>query len=86
MLLLGDINYLVPFPLGLSVFGKAGYADVRGAHARSIAGGAYFPDRWVYFSIALNWDAVPGEDPETVNAFYGAIDKSIALLQQNLSS
>lgn len=27
ILLLGDINYLVPFPLGMSVFGKAGYAD-----------------------------------------------------------
>jgi beta-lactamase class A len=86
ILLLGDINYLVPFPIGLSVFGKAGYADVPGSHARSIAGAVYFPDRWVYFSIALNWDAEQADDPETVNAFYGAIRKSIGSLQKCLSS
>lgn len=85
ILLLGDINYLVPFPLGVSVFGKAGYADIGGAHARSIAGAVYFPDRWVYFSMVLNWDAAEAEDPETVEAFYGAIRKSIVLIQQQLS-
>jgi beta-lactamase class A len=84
ILSLGDITYLVPFPLGASVFGKAGYADVPGAHARSVAGGVYFPDRWVYFSMILNWDAEQGYDTETVNAFFGAIHKSIALLQRRL--
>jgi beta-lactamase class A len=84
ILLLGDISYLVPFPLGLSVFGKAGYADVAGAHARSIAGGVYFPNRWVYFSMVLNWDAEQGDDPETVKAFYGAVHKTIVLLQHSL--
>src|SRR5205085_9197637 len=54
--LLGDSNYLVPFLLGMSVFGKAGYADIKGAHAVSIAGGAYFPNRWVCFSMVLIWD------------------------------
>ncbi len=86
ILSLGDINYLVPFPLGLSVFGKAGYADIPDQHARSIAGGVYFPNRWVYFSFVLNWDAEQADDPETVEAFYGAIHKSIVLLQQGLSS
>jgi beta-lactamase class A len=85
ILLLGDIDHLVPFPLGLSVFGKAGYADVSGSHARSIAGAVYFPDRWIYFSMVLNWDAEQAEDPETVKEFYGAIRKSIALLQEVLS-
>jgi beta-lactamase class A len=85
ILSLGDITYLVPFPLGASVFGKAGYADVPGAHARCIAGGVYFPDRWVYFSMILNWDAEQGDDPATVKAFFGAIRKSIALLQERLS-
>jgi beta-lactamase class A len=84
ILLLGDINYLVPFPLGLSVLGKAGYADTAGAHARSIAGAVYFPNRWVYFSMVLNWDAADAEDPETVAAFYGAIRKSILLIRQQL--
>jgi len=86
ILLLGDINYLVPFPLGLSVLGKAGYADIPDAHARSIAGAVYFPDRWVYFSMVLNWDAEQVDDPETVKAFYAAIHKSILLLQRCLSS
>jgi beta-lactamase class A len=86
ILLLGDINSLVPFPLGLSVFGKAGYADIAGSHARSIAGAVYFPNRWIYFSAVLNWDAEQAADPETVDAFYRAIHKSIVLLQQNLSS
>jgi len=47
ILLLGDIGHLVPFPLGLSVLGKVGYADISGSHARSIAGAVYFPHRWV---------------------------------------
>jgi beta-lactamase class A len=85
ILSLGDITYLVPFPLGASVFGKAGYADAPGTHARSIAGGVYFPDRWVYFSMILNWDAEQLDDPETVKAFFGAIRSSIALLQERLS-
>jgi beta-lactamase class A len=86
ILSLGDINSLVPFPIGLSVFGKAGYADTKGAHARSIAGAVYFPDRWVYFSMVLNWDAEEENDPETVKAFYGAIHKSIEVLQRGLAS
>jgi beta-lactamase class A len=84
ILSLGDITYLVPFPLGASVFGKAGYADLPGSHARSIAGGVYFPHRWVYFSMILNWDAEQGDDSETVKAFFGAIRSSIALLQERL--
>ncbi len=86
ILSLGDINHLVPFPLGLSVFGKAGYADIPAAHARSIAGAVYCPNRWIYFSFVLNWDAAQGEDPGTVETFYGAIHKSMVLLQQGLSS
>ncbi len=85
ILSLGDINYLVPFPLGMSVFGKAGYADIKGEHARSIAGGVYFPNRWVYFSMVLNWDAAEMNDPETVNAFYRAIHSSIALVRRRLA-
>ena len=84
ILLLGDITSLVPFPIGMSVFGKAGYADVSGAHARSIAGAVYFPNRWVYFSMVLNWDAEQDEDPKTVEAFYRGIHKSMVLLQQRL--
>jgi hypothetical protein len=86
MLLLGDINYLVPFPLGLSVFGKAGYADVRGAHARSIAGGAYFPDRWVYFTTTINWEKDVDTDPATTAAYAAATARALARVQEALGS
>ncbi|HEY0793417.1 MAG TPA: hypothetical protein VGD78_20310 [Chthoniobacterales bacterium] len=39
ILSLGDIACMVPFPLGFSIFGKAGYYDSPGPHARCIAGG-----------------------------------------------
>lgn len=84
ILSLGDINYLVRFPLGMSVFGKAGYADGPGTHARSIAGGVYFPDRWVYFSMILNWDAAEAVDPQTVEQLYRAIRRSMTLLRDKL--
>lgn len=84
ILSLGDINHLVPFPLGMSVFGKAGYADLPGSHARSIAGAVYFPNRWVYFSLILNWDSPEGNDQSTVDAFFGAINKSVTLIQSRL--
>ena len=82
----GDINYLVHFPLGISVFGKAGYADISGSHARSIAGGLYFPKRWVYFSFVLNWDAEESTDPATVETFYRAIRQTAELLRQMLGA
>jgi beta-lactamase class A len=82
ILALGDINYLVRFPLGISAFGKAGYADVSGAHARSIAGGLYFNNRWVYFSFILNWDAQEEDDSRTVEAFYSAVRRAARLLQE----
>lgn len=84
ILSLGDINYLVRFPLGMSVFGKAGYADAPGIHARSIAGAVYFRDRWVYFSMILNWDAAAANDSQAVEKFYSAIRRSMALLQERL--
>jgi beta-lactamase class A len=84
ILSLGDINYLVRFPLGISAFGKAGYTDIAGSHTRSIAGGLYFPRRWVYFSFVLNWDAEELNDPTTVEAFYTAIRQTARLLRERL--
>lgn len=84
ILSLGDINYLVRFPLGISAFGKAGYTDIAGSHARSIAGGLYFPRRWVYFSFVLNWDAEELNDTTTVEAFYTAIRQTARLLREKL--
>jgi beta-lactamase class A len=47
------------FPLGVNAFAKGGSIDTEGEpegeHAISLAGGAYIPDRWVYFSLIINW-------------------------------
>ena len=86
ILLLGDITYLVPFPLGASVFGKAGYYDSPGEHAYCISGGMYFPDRWVYFAMILNWDDPKLADSETVSAFYRNIRTAIQLVQDALGN
>jgi beta-lactamase class A len=86
ILSLGDINSLVRFPLGISTFGKAGYADISGSHARSIAGGLYFPKRWVYFSFVLNWDAEELEGATTAEAFYTAIRETARLLRDSLGA
>ena len=85
ILLLGDITHLVPFPLGINVFGKAGYFDSPGHHARCVAGGMFLSNRWVYFAAILNWDTAQVEDPATVEAFFAALRKTIALIQCGLS-
>jgi beta-lactamase class A len=84
ILALGDINYLAQFPLGTSVFGKAGYFDAVGMHGRCIAGGMYFPDRWVYFATILNWDAAEQDDPKTVAAYFRATNEAMALVRDGL--
>jgi beta-lactamase class A len=86
ILSLEDITYLVPFPLGASVFGKAGYFDAAGEHGRCIAGGMYFPDRWVYFAMILNWDATEQNDPRTVAAYFRATREAIELVQDGLGN
>ena len=85
ILSLGDITYLVPFPLGVNAFGKAGYFDSPGQHARCIAGGMYLSNRWVYFAVILNWDAAEVDDPTTVEAFFDALRKAIDLIKGGLS-
>jgi beta-lactamase class A len=84
ILSLGDIIDLVPFPIGVNAFGKAGYFDSPGSHARCIAGGMYFPDRWVYFAMILNWDEAEVEDPQTVTAYFRAIRTTIDLVRHAL--
>jgi len=85
ILALGDINYLVGFPLGVNAFGKAGYFDSTGTHGRCIAGGMFTANRWVYFAAIINWDAASPTDPATEAAFYDALRKAIAAVQTELA-
>lgn len=58
------------FPLGVNAFVKGGSTDFSGEHALSLAGGMYGPDRWVYFSLIINWtDAEAGPVAEMLPAF-----------------
>ena len=54
-------------------------------HARSIAGGMFFDDRWVYFAFMINWNAPADDDPDTVNRFFDAINRSLTLVKERLS-
>ena len=55
ILTLCDFICLVPLPAGVSAYAKSGNADTAGFHARSIAGGLFFGDQWVYFAFIINW-------------------------------
>lgn len=63
ILMLADAIPLA-IPLGVTAFMKGGSIDAKPQHALSIAGGCYFPHRWVYFGLTVNWRADsdgPGE-------------------------
>jgi beta-lactamase class A len=71
-------------PLGANGFLKAGSVDAGGSHGLSIAGGMYFPDRWVYFATIINWDRAGESDPETAAAFGEATRKALSLVAEAL--
>jgi beta-lactamase class A len=85
ILTLCDFIYRVPLPLGVSAYAKSGDADFPGFHARSIAGGMFFQDRWVYFAFIINWYALADHDFETVNQFFNGIHQSLTLVKDVLS-
>jgi beta-lactamase class A len=85
ILTLCDFIYLVPLPLGVSAYAKSGNADTPNFHVRSIAGGMFFEDRWVYFAFLINWDAPAPDDPDTVSQFFRAINQSLTLVRDTLS-
>jgi len=86
ILAMGDAIWLVPLPLGVSAFVKGGSIDVPGFHALCAAGGMFFDDRWVYFSLTINWYAKAETDPKTVTAFLGAASRALALVKDALSA
>jgi len=85
VLTLCDFIYLVPLPRGVSAYAKSGNADMPGFHARSIAGGLFTGDRWIYFAFIINWYAQSGDDPDTVARFFSAINESLSLVVSSLS-
>jgi beta-lactamase class A len=85
ILTLCDFIYLVPVPLGVSAYAKSGNVDTARFHARTLAGGMFFDDRWVYFAFLLNWYAPEGDDPQTVRKFFAAIHEALTRVTEALS-
>jgi len=85
ILTLCDFIYLIPLPLGVSAYAKSGNADVPDFHARSIAGGLFVADRWVYFAFVLNWYTAEPDDPATVKQFFSAINTALTLVKNSFS-
>lgn len=83
VLTLCDFIYLVPLPLGASVYIKSGNVDSPGFNARSIAGGMNFGSQWVYFAFIINWYAEE-QDPGTIARFFAAINESLTLVKSAL--
>jgi beta-lactamase class A len=77
ILTLCDYIYLVPLPLGASAYAKSGNVDFPGFHARSIAGGLFSSNRWIYFAFVINWYSEEGDNSKTVNQFFSAIHRSL---------
>jgi beta-lactamase class A len=71
-------------PLGASAFLKGGSVDAGGSHALCVAGGMYFPRRWVYFATIINWEKAGDSDPETTDAFGAATKKAFSLVAEAL--
>jgi len=86
ILTLCDYIYLIPLPTGVSAYAKSGNADAEGFHARSIAGGMFVANCWVFFAFILNWYSQNEKDPDTVNSFFSAINQSLTLIRDSLTS
>ena len=54
-------------------------------YARSIAGGLFVADRWVYFAFVLNWYTAEPDDPATVKQFFSAINTALTLVKNSFS-
>jgi len=82
----GDLIWVVPFPLGVSSFGKGGGFDVPGFHALCAPGALFFDEVWVYFAFILNWTAADASDPATRAAFLDATAKALQLVKDSLAA
>ncbi|MGA8599143.1 MAG: serine hydrolase [Bryobacteraceae bacterium] len=86
ILSLGDAIYLLPLPLGVSAFVKAGSIDVTGFHCLSVPGAMFFDDRWVYFALTINWYSPEETDPKTAAAFAAAGSQALGAVKDLLST
>jgi beta-lactamase class A len=71
-------------PLGATGFAKGGQINAGGFNGLCLAGGMYFPDRWVYFATMINWEAA---DPGPItSAFEMAIGQAFTRVKEALGA
>ena len=73
-------------PLGATGFANGGSIDAGGFHALCLAGGMYFPDRWVYFTTEINWEKDVDTDPATTAVYAAATAQAFARVQEAFGS
>jgi beta-lactamase class A len=83
---IGDQIWVLPYPLGVTPFGKGGSFDVPGSHALCAPGAMVFDDVWVYFAFILNWPNKEPSDPTTFNAFITATGEALQLIKDSLAA
>ena len=67
-------------PLGVSAFLKGGSLAYAGSNVLSVAGGMYVPDRWVYYSLIINWTDNEAASPAAAMTAYITAARTIFTL------
>ena len=67
------------------MYAKSGNVDTPAFHVRSRAGGMFVGGQWAYFAFIVNWYAPGEEDPDTIQTFFGTINRTLGSVMQRLT-
>ena len=84
-LMLADAIPLVA-PPATTFHMKGGSIDAGRQHALCIAGGAYIPERWIYFALIVNWRANTKDAGAVTGQFGAACQEIFAWVKDGLGS
>jgi beta-lactamase class A len=73
-------------PPATSFFMKGGSIDAKPEHALCIAGGAYIPERWIYFALMVNWNADSDGPGPVLDEFVGSCRDIFAWTKKSLGT
>ena len=71
-------------PLGINDFLKGGRIDFQPEYALSRAGGLWVPNRWVYYSMMINWTEAEGALAEVTESWIMTVRKIYTLVRDGL--
>jgi beta-lactamase class A len=84
-LMLADAIPLVA-PPATTFYMKGGSIDAASEHALCIAGGAFIPERWVYFSLIVNWKAGTVDAGPVLDQFANACKTIFTAVKEKLGT